>query len=62
MNTTTLAFAILIKNDAGHPNELWGPYDSAEIASQVKAAYAGVPESATVIPATTDMAFTGCPF
>jgi hypothetical protein len=56
-----MQFAIQITNDPEYDPELWGPYDSKEIAEEVKSAFVGVPESASVIPTQADMNFTGRP-
>ncbi len=40
------AYKIVIENDESV--EVWGPYKCRELASEVMAAYVGVPESATI--------------
>lgn len=54
-------YAVQITNDAPSSSEFWGPYDTAELAEEVKQAFVGVPESAKVVPCSADAAFTGRP-
>ncbi len=41
-----MPYAIQIKND--YCEEIWGPYDTKQEAQEVKDAFVGVPESATI--------------
>lgn len=54
-------YAVEVTNDAPSLLELWGPYNTAELAEEVKQAYVGVPESARVVPCSADSEFTGRP-
>jgi hypothetical protein len=56
-----MPFAIHIINDRPDPDELWGPYNTEQLANEVKTAFVGVPESATVIPVTERTRFTSRP-
>ena len=54
-------FAISIVNDPEFGTELWGPYTTKEVAEEVKDAFIGVPESASIVEVQENAEFTGRP-